>query len=90
MLVEGTVRAVYFGLISNPPERPRRGVTFWWSPASTRAQKRRVMEFVIQLPGVDFGGEGGLIVTVGRGLHGGSFESIGHVRPHVTGTFRCR
>jgi hypothetical protein len=80
------------GLITNPPARPGLGVSFFWVPPSTHADRVTIDDSEIEVPGRRVAASG--TVIVGPKLNGGTFRlygrtSAGSTGVRVAGSWTC-
>jgi hypothetical protein len=90
----GPAGNVSFGLVTNDPAPPGRGVMFWWYLPRNRSRPVTVQEWAVELPGfpsvaVPGGGPlSGLPTVIAKGPRAGTFSVRGS-QPRVTGSWTC-
>jgi hypothetical protein len=85
----GPSRNVIFGLITNDPAPPGRGVMFWWYLPRNRSRPVPVQDWSVELPG--FPSVAGPPTVIAKGLRAGTFSIRGDAtHPRVTGSWICR
>jgi hypothetical protein len=83
-------RSVDFGLITNKPAPPGRGVMLWWVLPPNRSQPVPAQEWAVQLPGFSFHTASGRPTVIAKGPKAGTFSLRDDATQlRVTGRWTC-